>query len=637
MNSLTKEDTETLNLIQNNNQIDIDEQNVIEWIKCRENPLYFILNYVYLPVVGVRKVKYTVELLHPKFRRLIRSTFKYHRCIMMASRQLGKSSIAACLMSWALTFFPNNPAVILNMRKDAAQGNLKKIRFIIDHLPNFMRVPASSKSDIKTYLELQNGSRVDTYYPSATHPPETLARSLTVPVLYIDETAFIPHIDEIYGSAQPTLSTARDQAILAGHPWFILMTSTPNGTEGDGKFFYEMWSNGIESDDLFVFNNDSGLEDWKADAANKISDPTKNGFIRVKYHWSESPDRDLAWYEEQKKELNFDRRKINQELDLLFVGGSNCIFDDEILSKFAPVNKKFYVDLANQVKLAVYEDVDKNDYYLVGVDTASSIKGAFNAIEIFSYKDFIQTAEANVRLGSLTKYGEVVDSVFKWLYEIVGPRIILCIENNSIGKAIIEHLLYHVSDFNYMSYIYKDIKKKDISGVAVDKSNYEYGINTNNKTKELMVSLLYDYIKDQPWCVKSSDFISQLSTIQRSNRGTISSTSFSDMFMAASFCAYVRKMTMLEILPLLNYSNEQIQQNFFNVIKTAASMINTKLIIKETQQKQSLGLSSQMDNVFIRSAQEDELITLESHKKSERKDIMEEDWSIYMPIIPFNE
>jgi len=182
MDSLTKEDTDSLNLIQEKNQIDINELNTIEWVRCRDNPLYFILNYVYLPVVGVRKVKYTNELLHAKFRRVVRSVFKYHRCIMIASRQLGKSTISACLMAWVLIFFPNNPAVILNMRKDAAQGNLKKIRFVIDHLPPYMRIPASSKSDIKTYLELQNGSRIDTYYPSATHPPETLARSLTVPI-----------------------------------------------------------------------------------------------------------------------------------------------------------------------------------------------------------------------------------------------------------------------------------------------------------------------------------------------------------------------------------------------------------------------------------------------------------------------
>ena len=387
-----------------------------------------------------------------------------------------------------------------------------------------------------------------------------------------------------------------------------------------------MYSNAIESDELFVPNEKLEIEEWVGDIQPMLTQPTKNSFIRVKYHWSENPDRDLAWYEEQKKELNFDRRKINQELDLLFVGGSNCIFDDETLRKFIPINRQSQIDVANQVKIDLYDNINNQDYYLVGVDTASSIKGAFNAIEIFSYKDFSQVAEANVRLGSLYKYGEVVDSLFRWLYQQVGQRIILCIENNSIGKTIVEHLLYHVRDFNYMPFIYKDLKKKDMPGMNVDTSEYEYGINTNSRTKELMVSLLYDYVKDQPQCLKSQDFIAQMSTIQRTNRGTISSTSFSDMFMAASFCAYVRKMTVLEILPLLNFSNDQIQQNFFNSIKTAAEMMNTKLLISDSQKPGSF-----LDNMVIRSVQEDNMITQEAHNKKDG--IFGDDWRVYMPIM----
>ena len=626
MNPLRKEDENILNLLQNTNEVDINEERAKEWVKCRDNPLYFILNYVYLPVIGVRQLKYTNELLHLKFRRVVRSIFRYHRCIMLASRQLGKSSIAACLMAWGILFFPNNPAVILNMRKDAAQGNLKKIRFIIEHLPAWMRVPTSSKSDIKTYFELQNGSRIDTFYPSTTHPPETLARSMSVPILYIDEAAFIPHIDEIYGSAQPTLSTAREQAELAGHPWFILMTSTPNGIEGDGKFFYDMYTNSIESDDLFVKSEDDGLEDWVENYESIMSQPSKNSFIRVKYHWSENPDKDLTWYEQQKKELNFDRRKINQELDLLFVGGSNCIFDDETLEKFVFINKINQIDLANQVKLDVYDTINPQDYYLIGVDTASSMKGAFNAIEVFSYRDFNQFAESNVRLGSLMKYGETVDSLFRWLYSLVGPRIILCIENNSIGKAVIEHLLYHVTDFNYMSYIWKDLKKRDIPGSNIDTSGYEYGINTNPRTKELMVSLVYDYIRERPDRLKSQDLIAQMSTIQRTNRGTISSTSYSDMFMSVSFCAYVRRMTYLEIMPLLNFSNDQIQLNFFNSVKSVAEMMNTKLLIKDKiDQTIYPNVTRQEDDKFNEEIQ---------HSKDK---ILEDDWRVYMPMFGLND
>ena len=118
-----------------------------------------------------------------------------------------------------------------------------------------------------------------------------------------------------------------------------------------------------------------------------------------------------------------------------------------------------------------------------------------------------------------------------------------------------------------MPFIYKDFKKSEIPGQPIDMQDHEWGINTNTRTKELMVSLLYDLLKEDPSRLKSQDLIAQMSSIQRSNRGTIRSSGYSDMFMSSCFCAYGRKMTELQILPLLDYSNVQISQNFFQSIK----------------------------------------------------------------------
>jgi len=634
LSNLLNIDKQTLNTIQETNGIDITDERVSEWIKCRQNPLYFILNYVYFQEFGGKQL-YSKEYMHAKFRRTVRTVFRYHMVILMASRQLGKSTIAAGILSWALTFFPSNRAAIFNFQKMAAQENLKKIKFIMKNLPPWMKVPNLSKSEIKTYLELVNGSRVDTFYPSTTASPDTLSRSLSVPVIYADEVAFIPHMEEIYGAAQPTLSKAREQAIRNCYPYMILMTSTPNGVEDSGKFFYEMYDRAVESDNLFMLDDETGVEDWAESVDDIINDPSKNSFIRIKYHWSEDQTKNLDWYEKQKKELNFNQRKINQELDLLFVGGANCIFDDDTLQRMIFINRDSVVNLKHQTKLDLFtSNFDQKDYYLIGVDTASSIKGAFNSIEIFSYKDFQQIGEMNVRLGSLVKYGEVVDDLFKWLYKIVGQRILLGIENNSIGKAIVEHLLFHVNNFNYIPHIYKDLRKSEIPGQNVDMAEHEYGINTNARTKELMVSLFYDAIVEDPSRIKSQDLIGQMSAIQRSNRGTIKSDTFSDMFMAACFCAYVRKMTHLQIAPLLEYSNVQISQNFFSSIKSTAELMNTKLIIQADNKNQ---ISSFIDKP--RTVQEDEMLTHQYHQQQKSGDdqITTDDWRTFMPIIsPFD-
>ena len=428
-----------------------------EYIKCRQNPLYFAQTYVHIEETG-GSLKLTPDLMHNKIRRVVRSLVNHHRCVFMASRQLGKalsldtviplpnnklttmehinigdiildenkrptivtavtgimyehkcyevcfdngekiiadeehlwkiqtdfceyvicntryikrllinqknivintpynnkkikinninetksvpvkciqvdnpsklfliskqfipthnSTIAAIMLDWALTFFPRIECVILNFQKNAALKNLERVKFTHNHLPDWMKIPATSKSDIKTYFTLRNGSKVQSFYPSTIHDPSTMARSLTIPILYIDEAAFIPHMDKIYSAAQPTLSKAREQATKNGYPFFQLITSTPNGVYGSGEWFHKRYNNAIESDELFI-DNKEGYENWnkKIDIPHKLTDSSKNSFIRVSYHWSEDPSKSEQWYNEQVRELD-DERKVNQELDL---------------------------------------------------------------------------------------------------------------------------------------------------------------------------------------------------------------------------------------------------------------------------------------------------------------------------------
>ncbi len=82
-----------------------------------------------------------------------------------------------------------------------------------------------------------------------------------------------------------------------------MVTSTPNGTEGVGKFFFEMFNNSVDSDE--IFDEDEQL---RPDHLACINDKSRNGFVSVKYHWSET--RSEEWYQEQVRELNFDMRRV---------------------------------------------------------------------------------------------------------------------------------------------------------------------------------------------------------------------------------------------------------------------------------------------------------------------------------------
>jgi len=81
--------------------------------------------------------------------------------------------------------------------------------------------------DNRLSLRLKNGSQI-----KAVSSSGTAGRSAALSMLIIDEAAFIDNIDEIWTSAQSTLSTGGKAIVL----------STPNGV---GNFFHRTW---VEAD-----------------------------------------------------------------------------------------------------------------------------------------------------------------------------------------------------------------------------------------------------------------------------------------------------------------------------------------------------------------------------------------------------
>jgi len=514
-----------------------------EIFKCRSNILYFIDNYVKIPESG-GYMDYKLDSVNKKLKRYIRSTIKYRRTIMMASRQLGKSTCSGIVLLWATMFFPGNRAVILNMKKQSAIENLKIVKFVHENLPEWLKVPLRYKGERKTFIEFVNGSSIYTFYVSSATPPEQIARGMTVPIIVVDECAFISKIDEAFGAATPAISKAREQAIKNGYPTFTSIISTPNGTVGTGEFFYKMYTNSIDSDE--IFDDDESIMDI---AEELLDDPTKNGFIKIDYLWHEDPTKDEKWFINAKKDLNFDTRKINQEINCLFVGSTGCIFDDDLLSTLMPKKPLEKIRLPHFSKLNVFRSFDPLDYVIVGIDTAKSLTGDYTAIEIYGYRDFDQIAEYHGRLGSLTKFLDIVKATVDYLIPIMKDRIILAIENNSIGASIIEGLEEDKNPI-YSRLIYTPEPKKGS------------GINTNAKSKPIMVSEMYDKIIKNSGIINSSSLINQLSVIEKRANGTVAAQrgAHDDLFMASSFCAYVKKISALEFESKIGKTNKQIKE-----------------------------------------------------------------------------
>ena len=481
------------------------------------------------------------------------------------------STINGIILLWATMFFPRNNAVIINMKKESAIDNLKIIKFVHENLPEWLRVPMKYKGERKTFIEFVNGSSIKTFYVSAATPPETIARGLTVPIITIDECAFVSKIEQAYGAATPAISKAREQALKNGYPTFTTIISTPNGTVGDGEFFYKLYTNAIDSDEIYYSNDEEdnpyGNEELINNHMEIMDDQTRNGFVKVDYLWNEDPTKNEKWFQKMKQDLNFDTRRINQEINCLFVGSTGCIFDDDLLSQMVPKKPIEVVRLPHMSKLNIYRELDSLDYLIVGVDTAKSLTGDYTAIEIYGYRDFEQVAEYTGRLGSLSKFKDVVKAVVDYLIETMGDRIILAIENNSYGASIIEWL---EEDKNpvYNKLIYTVDPKKGT------------GINTNAKTKPMMVTEMYDQIVSNTDIVHSKSLINQLTVIEKKASGTVSAQrgAHDDLFMASAFCAYVKKISSLEFDSKIGMTNKQIKEKNKSMMNSI--FVDTKQVIQ---------------------------------------------------------
>lgn len=186
---------------------------------------------------------------------------------------------------------------------------------------------------------------------------------------------------------------------------------------------------------------------------------------------------------------------------------------------------------------------------------------------MYDFISFEQVAEFSARLGSLTKFCEIVKYVIKLIHSEVGDKFLVGIESNSIGTAVIESLENDTDpQIEYSKYLYHmDEKKKN-------------GIVTSATSKDRMISIFYDNIHENPQLLHSNSLITQLSAIEKKPNGSISAqgTHKDDLMMASCFCAYMRKYETLAIEPQINVSPTIYAQNKDKFLTKITSFANIK-------------------------------------------------------------
>ena len=434
-------------------QMQLTEEEVREFVKCADDPSYFIENYVKIVTLDRGFVQIS---LYPFQKQAVTDINENRRVIIKAGRQVGKTTMVVGYMLWYILFNQDKTVAILANKASTSREILSRIKLAYEALPMWIQqgVKVWNKGDI----ELENGCRV-----LANSTASSAIRGFSISLLYLDEFAFVPSniAEEFFTSVYPTISSGTTSKIL--------ISSTPNGM----NHFYKMWTEAIEN---------------------------QNGFKFIEANWRQVPGRDQKWADEQRRVLG--EEKFLQEMECEFMGSAGTLLSAAALKSLAFV-KPIHLS-ENGIK--IYEAPIKDHIYTLVADTSRG-KGldysAFSVIDVTSmpYKQVCTYKDNNIS-------PLIYPSIIKRVGDYYNQAYVL-IEINDNGQQVVDSLFDDYEYENILSTV--EIKSKmALTWGYGNKSNR--GVRTTKSVKRLGCSQIKSLIEGEKLLIQDFDTIAELST-----------------------------------------------------------------------------------------------------------------------------
>lgn len=129
------------------------QNQVQEYIKCKEDPVYFAETYFKIVHVDHGIVPFKLY----EFQREAVEAFKHTRKLVInASRQVGKTSIATVIILHYALFNDSKKIALLANKADMAQEILSRIQLAYEYLPSWLKCGVAEWN--KRRVEFDNGS-----------------------------------------------------------------------------------------------------------------------------------------------------------------------------------------------------------------------------------------------------------------------------------------------------------------------------------------------------------------------------------------------------------------------------------------------------------------------------------------------
>jgi hypothetical protein len=437
-------------------ELSYTEEQVAEIIKCTEDPVHFIRNYVKIVNVDHGLVPFD---MWPFQEEMVKTFHENRFCIAKMPRQVGKTTTTVGYMLWSVLFNPDYTVGILANKGSLAREILDRLTKAYEYLPLWLQqgVVVWNKGNI----ELENGSKIFAYATSADG-----VRGGSYNLIFLDEFAFVPHnmAQDFFQSTYPVISS--------GQTTKVIIVSTPNGLNQ----FYKMWTDSIEG---------------------------RSTYKPLEVHWSQVPGRDGAWKEETIR--NTSEEQFRVEFETEFIGSSATLISGTKLRSLA-----FHNPLSSDEGLDIYEQPIPGRLYICTVDCAEGVEADYSTINVVDVTQtpYRQVAKYRNNKLPLLFFPTIIYSVAKKYNEAYA-----LIETNNIGQQVVDILHYDLEYENIYKLEHHHIKGQSISGGF--RRSTSFGIKTTKSVKKIGCANLKTLIENDKLIINDFDTIAEMNTFSR--------------------------------------------------------------------------------------------------------------------------
>jgi len=441
------------NLKKANTPIEFTEEQVIEFLKCKDDPVYFAKNYIKIVSLDEGLVPFSMyDFQEDMVQRFHENRFN----IAKLPRQTGKSTTVISYLLHYIIFNDNVNIGILANKLSTSRELLGRLQLAYENLPRWMQHGILSWN--KGNVELENGSKI-----LAASTSSSAVRGMSFNIIFLDEFAFVPtHIaEQFFSSVYPTISSGKSTKVI--------IISTPNGM----NMFYKLW-------------HDAELG--------------RNEYKTTEVHWSQVPGRDAAWKEQTIK--NTSERQFTQEFECEFLGSVDTLITP---SKLKTMVYEEPIESSNG--LQIYEKVKKDHTYLMTVDVSRGVSNDYSAFTL------IDITTIPYKVVGKYKNNQIKPIIFPNIINQVAinyNHAFVMVEVNDIGGQVADIMQFDLEYDNLLMCAMRGRAGQLVGQGFSHKS--QLGVKMTSTVKKTGCSNLKALIEDDKLLINDYDIISELTT-----------------------------------------------------------------------------------------------------------------------------